>query len=437
MRSIEQFYRVVAAGIFAVLLTTGCVKDKYDEPPVDGPFPDIEANMTIQQLKTMYTGAVVEITDDVIIEGVVIADDRSGNFYKTIVIQDGTAGISIRIDRVNFFNDYPIGRKVFVKCKGLYMGAFRNLIQLGGGVDLSDPVDPSIQVIANALIEKYFIKGPVNQTVEPVDIEILDFSSVYQNMLVRLTGVQFIQADVEQIYANSVTKQSINRNIQDCSGNATIIRSSGYSNFASELTPSGNGTVVAVLSVFGTTNQLLIRNLNDIQMNDARCTVGPIFTENFNSGTTGQPVAVTGWLNVAEEGTKVWLIQGSTSDRFASFSPFPTPKEASNVAWLISPEIQLDSRSRNLTFRTYIDFPDTGHVPGEAFITTNYTGNPATTSWVKLNAVFATGRSWVSSGNLSLADYTGQKVRIAWKYTGSGTDTSRDGTLQVDNVAIE
>jgi hypothetical protein len=437
MKNASLIFRGLAALFFSVVFTTSCVKDKFDEPPTDGPFPDVEVTHTIRQLKDLFTGSVIKIEEDIIIEGVVVADDRSGNFYKTIVIQDGTAGISVRIDRVNFFTDFPIGRKVYIKCNGLYLGAYRNLIQLGGGVDISDPTDPSIQTIASLLIDKFFIKGPINQPIEPIDIEILDFSSLYQNMLIRLNGVQFVQADVDQTYANSVTKQSLNRTIQDCGGATAIVRSSGYSSFASATTPGGNGTLTAVYTVFGTTNQLVIRDLNDLELEDARCAVGPIFTENFNAGTGGQELDLPGWLNITEAGTKVWLFQGTTSDKYASFSPFPQPKEASNIAWLISPEIPLDNKDRNLTFRSYLDFPDAGHVPGEAFITTNFTGNPSTTTWVKLTSAFATGRTWTSSGNISLADYKGQSIRIAWKYTGSGTDTNKDSTLQLDNISIE
>jgi hypothetical protein len=419
------------------LFFSSCVKDKFDEPPVDGPFPDITANITIRDLKNLYTGSVVQITDDLIIEGVVVADDRSGNFYKTMVIQDSTAGISIRLDRTNLFTDYPIGRKVYINCKNLYLGAYRNLIQLGGGVDLSDPADPSIQTIASLLIDKFVVKGPVRQTVTPIDVEIEDLFTGYQNMLIRIKDVQFIPADTGVIYANAATKQSLNRTLQNCSGRTVILRTSGYASFAGNLTPSGNGSITAVYQVFGTTNQLYVRDLNDVEFTNARCQVGPIFTENFNSGTAGNTLALPGWFNVAEEGTKLWLFGGTSTDKYASFSPFPNPKETSNIAWLISPEIAMDAKDRNLNFRSYIDFPDASHTPGEAFVTTNYTGNPLTTTWVKLPAVFATGRTWTSSGALDLSAYKGQRIRIAFKYTGSGTDTSRDGTLQIDNVAVE
>lgn len=428
--------------MWAVLLMAGwmmnaCVKDKFDEPPVDGPFPDITANKSIQELKDLYTGTIVQITDDVIVEGIVVADDRSGNFYKTLVIQDATAGISIRMDRTNLFTDYPIGRKVYIRCKGLYIGAYRNLIQLGGGIDLSDPTDPSIQTIASLLIDKYVVKGPVNQPVTPIDVEIEDLFTGYQNMLVRIKDVQFIPADTGQTYADAVAKLSINRTVQNCAGKTVVVRSSGYSSFATNTTPSAQGTLTAVYQVFGSTNQLVIRDPNDVAFSNARCVVGPIYAENFNTGTVGNAVNLTGWINIAEAGTKTWLFGGTSTDKYASFSPFPNPKEASNISWLISPEITLDAKDRNLSFRSFFDFPDAGHTPGEIFVTTNYTGNPSTTSWTKLSAVFATSRTWTSSGSLSLADYKGQSIRFAFKYTGSGTDSSKDGTLQIDNIAIE
>jgi hypothetical protein len=420
------------------LFFSSCVKDKYDEPPTDGPFPDITANITIRDLKNFYTGTPLQITDDLIIEGVVVADDRSGNFYKTMVIQDSTAGISVRLDRTNLFTDYPVGRKVYIKCKGLYLGAYRNLIQLGGGLDLSDPTDPSIQTIASLLIDKFVVKGPVRQTVTPIDVEIEDLFTGYQNMLIRIKDVQFIPGDTGVIYANAVTKQSINRTLQNCSGRTVVLRTSGYAAFASELTPSGNGTITAVYQVFGTTNQLYVRDLSDIEFSNARCQVGPIFSENFNSGTAGNTVSIPGWLNIAQEGTKLWLFAGSSSDKYASFNPFPTPKEASNIVWLITPEIVLDAtKDRNLNFRSYIDFPDASHTPGEVFVTTNYSGDPLTTTWVKLSATFATGRTWTSSGPQSLSAYKSQNIRIGFKYTGSGTDNTKDSNLQIDNITVE
>ena len=125
-----------ASGIF-------CHK-KFDEPP---PYtgPVIKANITIQDLRAMhFPGNFEKLMDEFIIEGVVVADDSKDNFYKSIVIQDSTGGITIRLDGFGLYNFYPVGRKVFVKLKDLWLGDYAKMIQLGAGVDRSDPAFPEL-----------------------------------------------------------------------------------------------------------------------------------------------------------------------------------------------------------------------------------------------------------------------------------------------------
>lgn len=108
---LHKFFTVFAV----VLFFSSCIKDDFDAPPADGEDPDITANTTIAQLKQRFVSAPVQITDSLVIQGVVISSDKAGNFYKTLVIQDATAGISIRIDQTDLYADYPPGRRVFVK----------------------------------------------------------------------------------------------------------------------------------------------------------------------------------------------------------------------------------------------------------------------------------------------------------------------------------
>ena len=72
-------------------------KKKFSDPPPTGD-PGVVANISIKDVKARYTsGAPVEITDDVIIEGVVSCDDKSGNYYQQIAIQDATGGVLLRL----------------------------------------------------------------------------------------------------------------------------------------------------------------------------------------------------------------------------------------------------------------------------------------------------------------------------------------------------
>ena len=73
----------------------------------------------------------------------------------------------------------------------------------------------------------------------------------------------------------------------------------------------------------------------------------------------------------------------------------------------------------------------------EVYITENYTNNPSTTTWTKLNATLDTNSGafgFANSGNIDLSSYSGKKVRLAYKYTSTNSAAS---TWEVDNVKIK
>jgi|GEM_PF-1234332 len=277
MRSLATVFKTLIVAVLAGTILTGCIKDKFDEPPVkEEELPDVEANFTIKQLKDLYTGTALVIEQDYIIEGIVISDDKTGNFYQTLVIQDAEAGVSIRIARSDLFTDFPVGRKVYVKLKGLSLGAYRNLIQVGASID----EEGGVGLIPAAMVDQYVLKGPRDQQVTSKTLTIAEISSEYQNMLITIKDVQFKSADAGQPYADAEKKQTLNRTIEDCTGKSVILRTSGYASFASEKTPSEKGEIVAIYQVFGTTNQLYIRDPKDISFTAERCggTTEPVDT---------------------------------------------------------------------------------------------------------------------------------------------------------------
>jgi hypothetical protein len=97
----------------------GCVKDDFDNPQ-QYTDPNLPVNFTIKELKQLLINSgdqIYSIDKDLIIAGIITADDKTQNFYKEIVIQDSSAAIGIKIDQNSIYNDYPIGRKVYVKLK--------------------------------------------------------------------------------------------------------------------------------------------------------------------------------------------------------------------------------------------------------------------------------------------------------------------------------
>jgi hypothetical protein len=262
-----------------VTVSSSCNKE-FDQPPVYVP-PTVTANATIRQLKALHTtsGNITPITQDLIIRGIVIADDRSGNYYKTIVIQDATGGIAIQLDGNNLYNNYPIGRELFINCKGLYLGDYNRLIQLGGGIDATG-TSPQLADIPATLFNKYIVKGSFGNVVTPRVVDVANLTSnmndTLQNTLIQLNNFEFVVADTNKTFAlpNQSPPASVNFTIRNCSGGSIVMRNSGYANFAGINVPNGNGPVISVYTVFGSTRQLTIRDTSDVKFYGARCTSG-------------------------------------------------------------------------------------------------------------------------------------------------------------------
>jgi hypothetical protein len=263
-------------GIIALLMITGlssCVKDNFDEPPVGGKDPDITVNFFIDALKARYPGAPYYINEDLVISAIVTADDKTGNFYKQIIIQDSTGGIALLLEGSNIYNDYPIGRRIFVKLKGLYLTQYKGVYQIAAAI----LPDGSTNGIPTALYDKFVLKGTYFHTVTPKVLTISQLNPTYQNMLIEIKNAEFDATDAGKNYADGYAKTSLSRTVKDCSGGTIETYNSGYALWANSLTPTGNGSLVAIYSQYNTTGQLLLRDpATDLHMDSTRCGGGPI-----------------------------------------------------------------------------------------------------------------------------------------------------------------
>jgi hypothetical protein len=275
MKKLITYFSLV---LLITLSVSSCVKQKFDAPPdttsVD---PNLPVNSSIWQLKQKFnavSGIPVEITDDITISGIVVADDRSGNFYKQIIVQDTSSGIVVLIGRASLYNDFPIGRKVYIKCKGLYLGAYGKFIQLGYKPDISNSLSdiPSIK-IANYIVKASFIPDSIKPKVVSINqLTSVDANAKLLGTLIQIDEAEFEGSVIGQPYAQDPNIASgTDRMIEDCALTQIIVRNSGYASFKNALLPAGKGPIKAIYSRYNSDAQLLIRDTSDVQMNGSRC----------------------------------------------------------------------------------------------------------------------------------------------------------------------
>ncbi|MBP7240232.1 MAG: choice-of-anchor J domain-containing protein [Saprospiraceae bacterium] len=274
---IPQYMNKLFIPLFAILLLipSSCVDLEYDQPPAGGEDPNLPVNITIAELKSRHTlDQYEEITDDATLAGLVVSDDTEDNFFKQLVIQDATGGIEMRIEMSDLHNVYPVGRKVYVKLKGLWLGDYNGLIQLGAGEGVDDNGKPELIRIPESLVAQYIVPATYGNVTTPKTLTIGQLSLADVSTLVRFENVQFISSDAGQTYADSTTTFPDNSEVEDCAKNKLIIRTSDFASFARDLTPTENGSLEGILSIFGDVYQITIRSLEDVDMQNNRCNSG-------------------------------------------------------------------------------------------------------------------------------------------------------------------
>jgi hypothetical protein len=272
----KQLMKLSAMLMAMVLLVTSC-KRAFDEPPnADPNIPVTHTIKQLQDLRTIANDKDTTIAGDVVISGVVIGDDKSGNIYKQVFIQDGTAGINIQLDASSYNATYPVGRRVFVKVKGLTLGTYGGMMQLGLGMNGTSPGR-----IPQSLIQNYLIAGSSGNVVMPVELNIKDVTHAYQNMLIKLKAVEVVRADLSKTYADPTQAASaVNINLEDCAGSTIVLRSSSFANFAGVNVAKGKGDLVGIFTFYNQDNQFVIRDTSDAAgMTGTRCDGGtPVTT---------------------------------------------------------------------------------------------------------------------------------------------------------------
>ncbi len=407
----------------AVLFLVAC-KKKFDLPAEPVPLVS-SGKIKIDAIKSIYLAYYAasvtpaptkpyKFTTDVSLYCMVTADESSGNIYKSVFVRDSIGAI-----KLNFINagGLAVGDSIQINLNGVIVNDYGKQIQLD-----SINLEKSVRKISSGNI--------VNPTKVTLQQLTSNFSK-WESRLIRLDSVEFDLGSKAQPYADAINKVSLERGLIT-TGAPVIVRSSGYSNFASVPVPCGKGSIIVVAGQYNGAVQLTIRDVKEVVFTGGNC---PLLLKNFSDNITSG-----GWTTAYPSGTMnptgniVWTIGTFGGRSYANITNFVSGNNQCE-SWLLSPSLNLSAtNSPKLSFITAKN-----NFPGpllQALVSTNYvTGtDPNTATWTALSATLSTGNfSWTNSGNISLASYKAGNVTIGFKYTGT---TSSGSNWEVDDIAI-
>ena len=410
--------------------------------------------ISITQLKDLsVSGEAVEITSDLVMKGYVTSSDATGNFYKEIYIQDDptspTDGVRLLIDFSDSYNMFNIGREIYISLKGFYIGEYRT----GDGVVSIGEYDAGQNRISNireAIVKKNILRSSNISDLTPLKVKFSEISDSHIGIMVEISDVNVVSSQVGKPFVDPNDSYDTQRNLEACEGfgkTSFILETSAFANFKQNLLPSGTGTIAGIVSKTynGDNLVLMLNSIDDVNLTGEACSLlniddfDKVLEETFDNVVDNSNFDYAGWINYAEVGGELWTEQFYGGNGYVEFSGFRTGDDV-NIGWLVTPAFDLSGASS-----AYINFKLAQHHLDdevnntlEVFVSTDFDGSDVlAANWDKINVTIpGEDVSWYAFQDVGLVDvssYSGN-LYVAFKYVGSGNDTSLDGGYFVDDV---
>lgn len=261
----KVFLLISLIGIMMVSCNEQFDIPEFIEPTYNG----TPANVSIYDIQQLHklSGVVDSINDDLVFDCIVVGNDKSGNIFKKIYVQDETGGYDIALDKSYTFNDFPIGQRLFITCQGMVIGDYGGLPQLGCYY-INEQGQADIGRIPNIYIDKFLHKdGFPMDNIEPTLISsAADLTNDKLNTLVRFDNITFNDGGRKQFApeGEATTGGCINRIFVSNAGNITL-RTSTYADFAKDTIPMGTGSIIGILTKYNSTWQFILRSIDDLK----------------------------------------------------------------------------------------------------------------------------------------------------------------------------
>ena len=314
----KKIYTVLIA---AAVLFAGCEEfqpvftGEYPDPQEQKLYSDADFNQitSIADLKDMYKAngnKPLVIQKKCVIKGQVTTSDQVGNLYKSLYIQDETAGIEVKIGKNGLYNEYKLGQWLYVDCTGLTVGDYNGMINIG----YADPSgEYETAYLEHAyIIDAHVFKGAYDKPVEPVVITEADLhKKVNLGRLVTIKDLKYGNHIFILAYVDP------NGNRKDYTNNGIFIDEEGPDNY---------GVTTWACSEQKWKEYLLAGNFDDVEA--AGTTVGNLLkttgigsmaysvSQYFKMGNTDVQVRSSGYARFADTEIPEAVLDGSATVTF-------------------------------------------------------------------------------------------------------------------------
>jgi len=421
MKHIKIYLTTLALVLSLIPFFSSCDKDKIDPP---ARIVDIDTIYTIKQLKDLTaSNKPYTFQQNAVAYAVITMDESQGNIYKQLYVQDSTDAILLVF---NAPTNLKVGDSVRIDLNGTTVEISHDAHQIS---TLSASKNISI------LAHKRFIEP------EPVTLEQIN-SRRFNLRLVKVDGVEF-RDDKEVVWGDHITYSTLKslRDLFDCHEQTLKVLTSGHATFAARPLPQGNGSMIVIASIYNGTMQLLVRDINEVEMQGKRCDGSGgdeiiVLSETFETGQGKFTI-----FNKVGENT--WT--HNTTQKCMQM----TKSSEANEDWLISPALDFSALTTEATLSFQHAIANIPETVSPEYMKTHHTvwlstdydsGDPTNASWTQIllsNSDLPSGTNWqMAPAVLPLPNSVlgKNKLHVAYKYTCNENEST---AWRISNILIE
>ncbi|MBO7300646.1 MAG: hypothetical protein J6U53_04465 [Tidjanibacter sp.] len=252
--------------VVLVVALGACGYDSHTD--CDVVFPEVVPNAFVADLQE-YADSGVRIEQEAVMVGRVVANDASGNFYRSIVVVDASGGVEVKIGGWELSGLYPLGSEVAIYAEGLMVTREDGVLTLGREVyDWSDgrvePIEPRDEFRRRVVVTDYVA------TVEPRVRCIEELTEDDCGALVRVEGLTYVGEPMG--WGTTEYGSQADREFVDSQGHIILVRTSRYADFAKHQVPTQQVAVRGILYRDRHKGKdvyvLKVRDLGDVEVGD-------------------------------------------------------------------------------------------------------------------------------------------------------------------------
>jgi hypothetical protein len=216
------------------LLLLGATSCGYREPEPRG--CTLTANAPIATLHDIARSGVGFVADNLVVAGVVTANDWGENFYQTIVIEDPTAAVELCVGLYDLHCRFPLGAEVVIDTEGLGVMFYDGVLQLGRQPYDYNPTRLQPLGTPAEVDRRVMVAGKTTPMVAR-NVVVGDLLPDECGRLVRFVGLEYV--GTEPCWAATRYGTVAEREFTTPEGERLVVATSNYADFAGEKIPDG------------------------------------------------------------------------------------------------------------------------------------------------------------------------------------------------------